>query len=196
MFFFLLQLLFFLKNTHFIVYFLYGIYFTYVKEANLPTFPFYSKNNLYLCVLFTKVNIMDVKDFISRLKIIQDYYSLTNSSIAEKMGVQASSITHLFSGRNNPSLDFVLKLIETFPEVDFYWLVFGKGSFPRKLDDKKSNDNKIDKQSDSSLFKVKENIDDNSNFTIVNKANEIPTKKDVKKIILFFDDNSFEIFEN
>lgn len=139
---------------------------------------------------------MDVKDFISRLKIIQDYYSLTNSSIAEKMGVQASSITHLFSGRNNPSLDFVLKLIETFPEVDFYWLVFGKGSFPRKLYDKKSNDNKIDKQSDSSLFKVKENIDDNSDFTIVNKANEIPTKKDVKKIILFFDDNSFEIFEN
>ena len=77
---------------------------------------------------FTMVNI---EDFIKRLEIILDYYSLNASSFADKIGVQRSSMSHLLSGRNKPSLDFILKIMDVFPEVDLYWILNGKGTFPK-----------------------------------------------------------------
>src|SRR5210317_1713647 len=70
-------------------------------------------------------------DFIKRLQIIIDYYQLSAATLADKIGVQRSSISHLLSGRNKPSLDFVLKVTNTFTEVDLYWLINGKGNFPK-----------------------------------------------------------------
>jgi len=76
--------------------------------------------------------MVNTDDFIKRLEIILDYYSLTASSFADKIGVQRSSMSHLLSGRNKPSLDFILKIIEVFQDVDLYWLLNGTGSFPKK----------------------------------------------------------------
>ena len=45
--------------------------------------------------------------------------------------MQRSSLSHLLSGRNKPSLDFIIKVIEVFPEVDLYWILNGKGNFPK-----------------------------------------------------------------
>ena len=70
-------------------------------------------------------------DFIKRLEIILDYYALSASGFADKIGVQRSSLSHLLSGRNKPSLDFILKIIEIFPEVDLYWILNGVGNFPK-----------------------------------------------------------------
>ncbi|SDR77400.1 helix-turn-helix domain-containing protein [Winogradskyella sediminis] len=71
-------------------------------------------------------------DFTKRLQKIIDYYSESASSFAEKIGVQRSSISHILSGRNKPSLDFVMKVLSTYPEVELYWLMNGKGDFPSK----------------------------------------------------------------
>jgi len=79
-----------------------------------------------LYYIFTIVN----KEITLRIKTIIDYYELRVSSFADKIGVQRSSISHLLSGRNKPSLDFILKLISAYPEVDLYWLLNGKGKFP------------------------------------------------------------------
>ena len=43
-------------------------------------------------------------------KIIKDN-ELNSSSFATKIGVQRSSISHIISGRNKPSLDLVIKII-------------------------------------------------------------------------------------
>lgn len=69
-------------------------------------------------------------EFADRLKIIMEFYQLTASSFADKISVQRSSISHLLSGRNKPSLDFVLKVIKQFDDVELYWLLNGKGKFP------------------------------------------------------------------
>ena len=62
-----------------------------------------------------------VKDLSKRFRIIAqtifEYYGLTASLFADKINVQRSSISHLLSGRNKPSLDFILKVIENFPEA-------------------------------------------------------------------------------
>src|SRR6476660_6577189 len=75
--------------------------------------------------------MVNTEDFIKRLEIMLDYYGLNASSFADKIGVQRSSLSHLLSGRNKPSLDFILKILDVFPEVDLYWVLNGKGTFPK-----------------------------------------------------------------
>lgn len=76
--------------------------------------------------------MVNTEDFIKRLETVLEYYVLNAASFADKIGVQRSSLSHLLSGRNKPSLDFVLKVIEEFPEVDLYWILLGNGSFPKQ----------------------------------------------------------------
>ncbi|MFV5690221.1 helix-turn-helix domain-containing protein [Flavobacterium sp. ZT3R25] len=78
--------------------------------------------------------MVNTDDFIKRLEIILDYYGLNASSFADKIGVQRSSLSHLLSGRNKPSLDFILKILEVFPDVDLYWILNGKGTFPKNTE--------------------------------------------------------------
>ena len=51
----------------------------------------------------------------------------TSSQFAEEIGVQASSVSHIISGRNKPSLDFVVKMLQRFDDLSTDWLIFGKG---------------------------------------------------------------------
>ena len=74
--------------------------------------------------------MINIDEFAERLKTIMKYYTLNASSFADKIGVQRSAISHILTGRNKPSLDFVLKIIGEFKEVDLYWLLMGKGNFP------------------------------------------------------------------
>jgi len=46
---------------------------------------------------------------------------------AERIGVQRSSISHILSGRNKPSYDFIIKILDSFPSVNPDWLLRGKG---------------------------------------------------------------------
>ena len=52
----------------------------------------------------------------------------SSAQLAEEIGVQPSGISHILSGRNNPSLDFVLKMLEKYPYLSTDWLLFGKGT--------------------------------------------------------------------
>ena len=76
--------------------------------------------------------MINTVDFIKRLEKVIHYYGLSASSFAEKIGVQRSSISHILSGRNKPSLEFTMKILSSFPEVDLYWLLNGKGTFPKQ----------------------------------------------------------------
>jgi transcriptional regulator with XRE-family HTH domain len=55
----------------------------------------------------------------------------SSSQLAEEIGVQPSGISHIISGRNKPSLDFILKMLEKFPFLSTEWLLFGKGEMYR-----------------------------------------------------------------
>jgi transcriptional regulator with XRE-family HTH domain len=52
----------------------------------------------------------------------------SSAQFAEEIGVQPSGISHILSGRNNPSLDFVLKMLEKYQFLSTDWLLFGKGT--------------------------------------------------------------------
>lgn len=67
---------------------------------------------------------MSLNDRISK---VIDYSGLTPSEFADEIDVQRSSISHVTSGRNKPSLEFIIKIKSRFPEILWDWLVTGEG---------------------------------------------------------------------
>ncbi|WKS94559.1 helix-turn-helix domain-containing protein [Riemerella columbina] len=67
---------------------------------------------------------MNLNDRISE---IIKYSELTASDFADEIDVQRSSISHITSGRNKPSLDFIVKIKNRFPEIAWDWLINGEG---------------------------------------------------------------------
>jgi transcriptional regulator with XRE-family HTH domain len=63
-----------------------------------------------------------------RFKSLLEQLQLSPSEFADRIGVQRSSISHIISGRNKPSIDFLEKILNIFPEVDINWLITGKAS--------------------------------------------------------------------
>jgi transcriptional regulator with XRE-family HTH domain len=125
----------------------------------------------------------------------------SSAQLAEEIGVQPSGISHILSGRNNPSLDFVLKMIEKYQFISTDWLLFGKGSMYK--------DNKIQTLFDDPPAIDSENFKDSAKNEHLNALNgntqptvtkapersSIQSQKQllsVKKIVWFFEDNSFE----
>ena len=62
-----------------------------------------------------------------RILSIIKHFQLSPSDFAEEIGVQRSSISHLISGRNKPSLEFIQKILTRFPEISSAWILNGKG---------------------------------------------------------------------
>src|SRR5690606_12597167 len=116
----------------------------------------------------------------NRLQKVIEYYGESASSFAEKIGVQRSSISHILSGRNKPSLDFVLKVLSSFPEVELYWLMNGKGEFPTEpKNTSHSPTNNLETESESKIPQL------------VNSGD-----KSIERIVIFYKDGSFQNFEN
>ena len=67
---------------------------------------------------------MDLKERISK---VITYAELSLSEFADEIEVQRSSISHITSGRNKPSLDFLMKIKSRFPELEWEWLIEGEG---------------------------------------------------------------------
>ncbi|MDD3771206.1 MAG: helix-turn-helix transcriptional regulator [Weeksellaceae bacterium] len=122
-------------------------------------------------------------ELTNRILEILEKSGLTPSEFADKIEVQRSAISHITSGRNKPSLDFLLKIKSAFPEIDTDWLLFGI---------EKKEENEISNSSSPSLF-------DFSNFKKITQSgdkNSIPLTDVIKKVILFYEDGSFEEYHN
>lgn len=65
---------------------------------------------------------------IDRISLILRTKNINASQFADEIGVQRSSISHVLSGRNKPSLEFVQRILKRYPEINPDWLLFGKGA--------------------------------------------------------------------
>ncbi len=74
-----------------------------------------------------------------RISKIIEYSELTSSEFADEVEVQRSSISHITSGRNKPSLDFLMKVKERFPELQWDWMINGTGEMILKREETVEN---------------------------------------------------------
>ena len=128
--------------------------------------------------------------FIKRLQKVMEYYGESASSFAEKISVQRSSISHILSGRNKPSLEFVLKTLTAFPEVELYWLMNGKGEFPAQQKTTQEISSPTPPQNITTPNPPKiESIQNSLNL-------EVDNNKSIERIVIFYSDGSFKNYQN
>ena len=116
---------------------------------------------------FTMINNLQ---FANRIKKIIEFHQFSASGFADKIGVQRSSISHILSGRNKPSLDFIMKVCNAFSDVDMEWLVNGVGTYPS------SNESNGSGTSSPSLF----------------DSNNTSGGKRIQRIVVFYEDGTFD----
>ena len=120
---------------------------------------------------------MNKKNILNRIKKIIEENNLSNSEFAEKIGIPKSSVTHLLSERNNPSLDIIIKISEAFENISTDYLIFGQ-----------ENQVKPTMHHSNTLFsELDERISQDSVKDLNNK---------VKSIILIYENNKFEQIDN
>lgn len=173
----------------------------------------------------------------NRVQKIIEYSMLTASEFADEIGVQRSNISHIISERNKPSLDFLMKIKERFPEIKWEWIIEGKGDMtghsptpPSTVESKMNTEEESNEVID--LFTLakseevisepntKENIIPSPNpreldisskpthHEKIEKSQELESPKDllknqnidnqrnkIKKIVFFYENGKFEIFE-
>jgi transcriptional regulator with XRE-family HTH domain len=116
---------------------------------------------------------MNKETVLDRIKKIIENNDLTNSEFAEIIGVPKSSISHLLSKRNKPSLDVITKISENFDEITADYLIFGS-TLSKKDQIKPSED----------LF---------SSYDIGNSKDSVKgSNNKVKSIIIIYENNKFE----
>ncbi|MNK12927.1 HTH-type transcriptional regulator Xre [compost metagenome] len=119
---------------------------------------------------------MEIKD---RLRMIMESHKLNAGSFADRIGVQRSNVSHVLSGRNKPSFDFVEKLLLAFPRVSAEWLFTGK---------------QVDKKNaDAEYIVLPELPLEKTDEPVVNTVNALPQKKIVKTLV-FYADFTFDVF--
>ena len=72
------------------------------------------------------LTMLNTSKIIERIQEVMEQHELNASSFAETIGVQRSSISHILSGRNKPSLEFLTKLEASFEDISFEWLLKGE----------------------------------------------------------------------
>lgn len=72
---------------------------------------------------------------IDRIKQVIEYVQLSPSAFADTIGISRSGMTHLLTGRNQPSLDVARKILAKYPELSTEWLIMGMGEMFRSEDE-------------------------------------------------------------
>lgn len=131
----------------------------------------------------------------TRIAQLISYKCISASKFADMLSIQRSSISHILSGRNNPGLDILQKIIHTFPEINAEWLLTGKGEM---LKDTLKSTNLFTKPEGENIqqepLKNEQNvIHDSEDPVLYTKFTNVNNIKQVEKIILVYYDDTFEL---
>ncbi|MFA6128866.1 MAG: helix-turn-helix transcriptional regulator [Bacteroidales bacterium] len=133
---------------------------------------------------------------VERIKEIILNEGLTSGNFADLIGVQRSSMSHILNGRNNPSLDFIVKTLQTFPKVNPEWLLTGAGPMLRS----NAPDQATQPVRERSIFdSVPEPV---AKTTLVPEVKHVEIQPDpvknlekyVDKVLIFYSDHTYDEF--
>jgi transcriptional regulator with XRE-family HTH domain len=143
-----------------------------------------------------------------RIRQIMEHENLTPAKFADKLQISRAVISHILNGRNNPSLDVVLKILSQMDYINPEWLLTGKGSMYIKEKDKKSATEEPDlfRQNDINASHDAQQSEERTEKAVkptffneqqtANKAITTPLRpeKKIDRIIIYYDDNTYETF--
>ena len=136
-----------------------------------------------------------------RIKELINDESLNSAQFANEVGIAASSLHHIISGRNNPSLDVIQKILQRYPQVNAEWLINGKGKKYKNLIQGKLFDIPLEEEKraiNSNVETIKEDLSNRSEaIETVTQEDLIETEmlknnKAIDSIVIFYKDGSFK----
>jgi transcriptional regulator with XRE-family HTH domain len=158
-------------------------------------------NVIKLIVTFVIVNIEEMK---SRILKFLSSENKTSAQFAEEIGVQPSGVSHILSGRNNPSLDFVMKMLNRYPALSTEWLMFGREPMykrtqnPTLFDELEQEEPALGPATGPKVLESHVADDITERFAA---QSQVPPHSDssisgakLERIVLFYDDRSFRVY--
>ena len=148
-----------------------------------------------------------------KLQLLMNAENLTGSKLAEYLGIQPSSISHILGGRNKPSLDFVQKILQRYPRINPDWLLLDSEAMYRPDSSPASSVVSSAElqfsETPSAAEQVAQTAENHTSpaspssqapSTPSNVMETIapfvaPHSRGVKRIIVMFDDHTFESYE-
>lgn len=134
----------------------------------------------------------------TRLKQFMAAENITQAQLADSLKVVRASVSHILSGRNNPSCEFIKALMSTYPNLNIEWLMLGKGKMYKDksgdslfmLDEPDNQDSGALSQPDAQELP---NIDSTIDFTSLGEVMQVPVnKRKVVKVTILFDDGTYQ----
>ena len=140
---------------------------------------------------------------VDRIKEILESESFSYGSFADEIGVQRSSISHILSGRNNPSLDFIIKTLHRFPKINAEWLLLGNGNmFNDEVAGSHHAESKLETPDLFTAFSKDPLIQKempNEVIEVEKPVNEIEmhktSTKHVSQILIFYSDSTYQVYK-
>ena len=155
---------------------------------------------------------------VNRIFAFIESLQLTPTEFADTIGVSRASISSIKTGRTQPTLSLVEKIKQRFPEIDINWLILGEGDAPivncseKEIelfsnDEIKSEIEVVPNSSNDDTAneyqavyiaetprKTDEGTQEINRETDVLTQSKFERKRSIKKVILLYDDGSFEEF--
>ena len=123
---------------------------------------------------------------LERIKVIMEKEGTSPSTLADQIGISRPLMSHVMSGRNKPSLQLVLKILEHFPSYSADWLLLGK-DLPNSIT---IHDTPVASES-KTVIPTQETVKNDDK--IVRPNNSKPD--DSEQVIVFYNDRTFSVYK-
>jgi transcriptional regulator with XRE-family HTH domain len=128
---------------------------------------------------------------IERILEIMKIKNLSPSQFADEIGIQRSGISHLITGRNKPSLEFVLKVLKRYPDIKPEWLLQGFAT-DASSDEPDEGSKKINQKILSDEQEMNESSESRK---VIRSSKKEKNERKIEKIVIFYQDKTFREYE-
>lgn len=132
---------------------------------------------------------------IERILELMKNKNLTPSQFADEIGIQRSGISHLISGRNKPSLEFIMKVLKRFPDVKAEYLLYGVSESAIEIPEKSGNEKEIIPKVPATIFDQPEIVENKPEPKIQRQVKRERTERKIERIVIFYDDKTFREYD-
>lgn len=126
-------------------------------------------------------------ELVDRIKVVMKVNNLSAAQMADDMGVQRSNVSHVLSGRNKPSFEFLNRLLTQYPKVNAHWLITGKTQAPGQTQSPPE-------EPEIAKPVVEENIPETPRDEQSKKIQH-SSQSDIDRIVIFYKNGTFKTFE-
>ena len=131
----------------------------------------------------------------TRLKQYLAAENISQAQFADNINVVRASVSHVLSGRNNPSYEFIRSVMIKYPLLNMEWLMFGKGRMYKDTSVQEEDRSENLLFADDGLFTEKNEAPariEEPEIPVIKEAETVVSQRKVSKIIVLFDDGTYQ----